>query len=45
MATRHKVAIVLAASIIAGWVLGAVALLVAVELTDGKAIDTAWLSS
>lgn len=40
LARRHKLVIVLAASIIGGWLLGAFAVLIAVEMTDGKALDT-----
>lgn len=36
---RHKLTITLAASIIGGWLLGSVGVLVAVEMTDGKVLD------
>lgn len=45
MATRYRLAIILVASIIAGWLIGAIGLLTIVELTDGKVFDTEWLST
>lgn len=45
MIAKHKLAVAITLGIAAGWLIGAVGLLAAVELTDGKAIDTAWLSN
>lgn len=39
LARRHRLAIILCGSIIAGWLLGTIGVLVAVEMTDGKVLD------
>lgn len=41
---RH-VALIVGIGVVAGWLIGTAALFIAVELTDGKAIDIAWISS